>query len=644
MSEVGRVLGTDPAHPLDFWVGVGDDQYLQLDDIVAVRSEVPGRGDIWLYGVVDIVRAKYEGAKFDSDVFRVASGVLPVGIATAAHVSVTRIEPEIFVPPQPGQQAFRADEAQREQALYFDRMEHKFAAGLSREGDVLWGNLDFLDGTRGAHVNISGISGVATKTSCAMFLLYSLFHSDALGMNRANARAVIFNVKGEDLMFADKANGRIGEQDEEKYRQLGLPAGPFQDVGLWSPAQKGGFEIVHSLGARSEGVTAYVWSLREFCQGRLLRFLFAEADSETSQLSYAVTVVERYLADQTRGQPESQTWVELEGMRITTFEDLVAHIDANRDLVFAKGSLAMATQDAFLRRLNAVADSVGHLIRKLDSADDEKAHRIDWAGKQLNVIDIHNLHDRAKRFVVGVVLTRSAGCIINDYADRERDRSHPGKRHRPLASGRVTPARALALSALLAVLGGALAWAAGPIVLLIVAGYAAMNIAYTFALKHVVILDVFLIATGFLLRILAGTAGIGIPPSQWLLVCGLFLTLFLGFTKRRSELLVVSGDYVTHRKALLQYSPALLDKVISVCAAAVLLSYSLYAMAPETFLVHATDSLIYTIPFVAYGIFRYLYLLHAKQAGADTSRDLARDPHLAATVLAWGAATALLIL
>ncbi len=404
VSEVGRVLGTDPAHPLDFWVGVGDDQYLQLDDIVAVRSEVPGRGDIWLYGVVDIVRAKYEGAKFDSDVFRVASGVLPVGIATAAHVSVTRIEPEIFVPPQPGQQAFRADEAQREQALYFDRMEHKFAAGLSREGDVLWGNLDFLDGTRGAHVNISGISGVATKTSCAMFLLYSLFHSDALGMNRANARAVIFNVKGEDLMFADKANGRIGEQDEQKYSQLGLPCGPFQDVGLWSPAQKGGFEIVHSLGARSEGVTAYVWSLREFCQGRLLRFLFAEADSETSQLSYAVTVVERYLADATRGQPDSQTWVELDGVRITTFEDLVAHIDANRDVIFARGALATATQDAFLRRLTAVADSVGHLIRKLDSAEDEKAHRIDWAGKQLNVIDIHNLHDRAKRFVVGVVL------------------------------------------------------------------------------------------------------------------------------------------------------------------------------------------------------------------------------------------------
>jgi 4-hydroxybenzoate polyprenyltransferase len=207
----------------------------------------------------------------------------------------------------------------------------------------------------------------------------------------------------------------------------------------------------------------------------------------------------------------------------------------------------------------------------------------------------------------------------------------------------VSAAKALGLAALLAVAGGALAWSAGPVVLFIVAGYAAMNIAYTFALKNVVILDVFIIAAGFLLRILAGTLGIGIPPSQWLLVCGLFLTLFLGFTKRRSELLAVSSEYVTHRKALLHYNPALLDKLIGVCAAAVLMSYSLYAMSPETMRLHGTANLVYTIPLVAYGIFRYLYLLHAKHAGTDTSRDLVRDPHLAATVLAWCAITILLI-
>jgi hypothetical protein len=402
MTDVGRVIGTEDAHPLEFWVGVGEGSYLQLDDIVAVDAQVPGRGDITLYGVVDIVRSRYEGAKFDTDVFR--TDVLPVGIATAAHVSVTRIEPEIFVPPQPGQVARRAVDAERETALYFDQMKNRFAAGLSREGDVIWGNLEFLDGTRGAHVNVSGISGVATKTSCAMFLLYSLFHSDALGTNRHNARAVIFNVKGEDLMFADKPNNRISPDDEKKYEQLGLPCGPFTDVGLWAPAAKGGFEITHSLGSRTDGVTAYVWSLREFCQGRLLRFLFAEADSETSQLSYAVTVVERYLAEATHSQPASQSWVELEGTRITTFEDLVAHISDNRDVIFAKGALATGTQDAFLRRLHGVADSVGHLIRRLDTAEDEKRHRIDWGASQLNVIDLHSLHDRAKRFVVGVVL------------------------------------------------------------------------------------------------------------------------------------------------------------------------------------------------------------------------------------------------
>ena len=193
MTEVGRVIGTEDAFPLEFWVGIGEGSYLQLDDIVAVDTQVPGRGDITLYGVVDMVRSKYEGAKFDTDVFR--TDVLPVGIATAAHVSVTRIEPEIFVPPQPGQAARRAVDAERETALYFDQMKNRFATGLSREGDVIWGNLEFLDGTRGAHVNVSGISGVATKTSCAMFLLYSLFHSDALGANRHNARAVIFNVR-----------------------------------------------------------------------------------------------------------------------------------------------------------------------------------------------------------------------------------------------------------------------------------------------------------------------------------------------------------------------------------------------------------------------------------------------------------------
>ena len=243
----------------------------------------------------------------------------------------------------------------------------------------------------------------------------------------------------------------------------------------------------------------------------------------------------------------------------------------------------------------------------------------------------------------GFSLASSAIYIVNDYADRERDRAHPKKRHRPLASSRVSERAALGLSCLLACAGFSLALAAGPFVLAIVASYAALNLAYSFSLKNVVILDVFIIAAGFILRILAGTLGIGIAPSQWLLVCSMFLTLFLGFTKRRSELLSVGADFLIHRKALLHYNPALLDKMIGVCACAALMSYSLYTMSPATVRAQGTENLIYTIPFVAYGIFRYLYLLHSQHAGADTSREIARDPHMLLTVAGWAATTFLLI-
>jgi HAD superfamily hydrolase (TIGR01490 family) len=243
----------------------------------------------------------------------------------------------------------------------------------------------------------------------------------------------------------------------------------------------------------------------------------------------------------------------------------------------------------------------------------------------------------------GFCLTASAIYVVNDYADRERDRVHPRKRHRPLASARVTAAAALTLAGVLALCGITLAAFASPIAAALVAFYALMNLAYSFSLKNVVILDVFIIAAGFILRILAGTLGIGIAPSQWLLVCSLFLTLFLGFTKRRSELLSVGGDFLIHRKALLHYNPQLLDKMISVCAAAALMSYSLYTMSPATAQMHGTENLIYTIPFVAYGMFRYLHLLHARQAGGDASREVVKDPHLLVTVLAWGITTVLLI-
>jgi 4-hydroxybenzoate polyprenyltransferase len=212
-----------------------------------------------------------------------------------------------------------------------------------------------------------------------------------------------------------------------------------------------------------------------------------------------------------------------------------------------------------------------------------------------------------------------------------------------LPSGQVSIPAAVMLAALLAALGLVLAYAASPTVLIILIGYVLMNIAYSLLLKHVVILDVFIIATGFMLRILAGTLGVGIPPSQWLLLCGLMVTLFLGFTKRRAEIIALTDDRSAHRKVLEHYSPVLLDKMIGITAAGLIMSYSLYTMNPDTIRIHNTANLIYTVPLVMYGVFRYIYLLHHQGRGGDPSHDLVRDPHLYIVLGAWLLLTILLI-
>jgi 4-hydroxybenzoate polyprenyltransferase len=257
----------------------------------------------------------------------------------------------------------------------------------------------------------------------------------------------------------------------------------------------------------------------------------------------------------------------------------------------------------------------------------------------------HDMHLVAQVMLafIAFCLVSSAIYTINDIVDLEQDKQHPKKSKRPLASGQVSISAAVMLASLLASLGLLLAYDASPSVFVILVSYALMNIAYSLRLKHVVILDVFIIATGFMLRILAGTLGVGIPPSQWLLLCGLMVTLFLGFTKRRAEIIALTEDKTAHRKVLEHYGPVLLDKMIGITAAGLIMSYSLYTMSADTIRIHGTANLIYTVPFVMYGVFRYIYLLHHQSRGGDPSHDLIRDPHLLIVVGAWLVTTFLLI-
>ena len=237
---------------------------------------------------------------------------------------------------------------------------------------------------------------------------------------------------------------------------------------------------------------------------------------------------------------------------------------------------------------------------------------------------------------IGFSLVSSAVYVLNDIADRKVDRRHPLKCNRPLAKGTVRLPTAVVLGLVVASLGAMAGYYASPLVAIMLALYAALNVTYSLGLKRVVILDVFIIAGGFMLRLLAGTSGVDIPPSQWLLLCGLMLTLFLGFVKRRAELGVdEDGDKASQRKVLRYYSPALLDGLITVTAACIIMSYSLYTLSPETMATHRTPWLIVTVPFVIFGVFRYLFLLHYHQQGEDAASEAVRDPQLVLTVLLW---------
>jgi hypothetical protein len=400
---VGVVLGSRESAPLEFWVGVEDGKMIQLDDLVVLETQTPDGAPLTFYGIVDQVTKRFEGNAFDTDAFHVADHSLPVQVSYAAHVQVTRLDPEVFVPPHPGTPAQVVRGEAYQKALYFDRMERKVAIGLTRAEEPIYANLEFLDGTRGAHASISGVSGVATKTSYATFLLYSLFHSESLGSDAVNSKALIFNVKGEDLLWLDTPNSAITEKARSQYQHLGLPVGPFQSVRIFAPAKKGVSTLMPDTGGRATGVEPYVWTLKQFAEQQLLRFAFVGAEDDRAQLSFVVTRVEHRLAEVARAGKPHEPFLTIDGTRVSTFRELVEMLDSvllDQWVTHA----ASGTLDAFRRRLYHSLEHIGHLIRGDEAASD---HGVDWESQQVTVIDIHNLRGSAQMFVVGAILKRA---------------------------------------------------------------------------------------------------------------------------------------------------------------------------------------------------------------------------------------------
>jgi hypothetical protein len=365
-----------------------------------------------MYGMVGQVIARHEGARFDSDVFLIEAGILPAQVTEAAQVTSTRFEPEVFVPPSPGLPVRIATGDERDKALFFDRMEERFPVGLARNGEPLWVNFEFLNGARGAHVNISGISGVATKTSYATFLLHSLFTSGVLGNASVNTKALIFNVKGEDLLHLDRPNKNLDDEQRLGYTRLGLPSTPFDSVGMFAPPRIGDARATADVASRTD-VTSFFWTIHDFCSGDLMPFLFSDAEDDRAQYT---TVVYNVMAQLRHAESTDTGAAILDGVKLRTFRELVDLItdrvqDEDTRREWAGPAIGMGTVNAFVRRLQGAVRHVERLVRA-DVPNPEK-HRIRLDVNQVTVVDLHNLNDRAKRFVVGVTLRKA-------FEDKER--------------------------------------------------------------------------------------------------------------------------------------------------------------------------------------------------------------------------------
>jgi 4-hydroxybenzoate polyprenyltransferase len=245
--------------------------------------------------------------------------------------------------------------------------------------------------------------------------------------------------------------------------------------------------------------------------------------------------------------------------------------------------------------------------------------------------------------VLAFCVASGAVYLVNDLLDRKRDRSHPRKSLRPIASGTLGAAPAAVAAAVLlavALAGGAALGRPFALALLV---YLAIQAAYCTVLRNVVILDAFALAAGFVARVVAGAVAIDVEISSWLLVCTTLIALFLALCKRRQELSSLAGGAARHREVLAQYSEYLLDQMIAVAAAATVVAYALYTMAESTIAKFGSANLIFTLPFVIYGLFRYLFLVHRRDEGGSPEQTLMTDLPLLVDVLLWALAAGVIV-
>jgi 4-hydroxybenzoate polyprenyltransferase len=303
----------------------------------------------------------------------------------------------------------------------------------------------------------------------------------------------------------------------------------------------------------------------------------------------------------------------------------------------------MKTEARSLRAPVAVLDTLGHLLTATRPREWIKNTFI--LAPLLFSQNAFNPELALKSTYAFALFCLAAGGVylINDIWDRREDQKHPQKRLRPIASGALSVRLAAPVAVIFYIIAVAGALFLKPMFGVVILAYVLLSVAYSKWLKHAVILDVFSIAAGFVLRVVAGAVVIDVMMSHWLLICTMLLALFLGFSKRRCELVALATDAGLHRRVLTEYDARFLDMMIAIVTSATVLAYTLYTVSHETIQRFHTDRLLFTLPFVLYGIFRYLYLVYHKNSGGNPSQALVSDRPLLINIFLWGFACGFII-
>jgi DNA helicase HerA-like ATPase len=438
---LGLVDGAVDATTRRFSLLLDERAVVQLDDLVAVTQELPDGRRLTHYGIVVEGFGRIEGASLATDTRRIAGErTMPGEEIRRVDVQVLRTVPELWLPPRPGSEAVAAQGAHRDLALFVDQMEQRLAVGLDQAGLPVFADFTFLNGEKGGHLSISGISGVATKTSYALFLLYMLFETAAgrrlLGASSPQTRALVFNVKGEDLLHLDRPNAVFARRPgaREQWRALGVDdPGRFERVRTYvprSPVSRPGVVVPATTSRPAHEVVTFGWSPMEFIRQGLLRYCFTDASDARNQISFVEQRVRVQLARWAYPMEAEPGCVVLapppvgtsfnldrivrerrpekrpgEGAVFRDFSDLVDFLtgqlvpeDGRLPDPAWTGSVAPTTLLAFIRRLAAQVQRIGHLVSS--EVEDVRLE------EPVTVVDIHALHDDAQRFVVGALLDR----------------------------------------------------------------------------------------------------------------------------------------------------------------------------------------------------------------------------------------------